>query len=82
MTNQVKIPAAAAVFHNLIRMYRGDDAWLDNQPDNITPASFVVLPEGDNTYNNDVASLTSQIENGNALRDVIALQMWKDYSHS
>jgi hypothetical protein len=78
MKNQVNIPAAATVFHNIIRMHHGDEAWLDNQPDNIQPASFVDLPDGDSNYNNDVASLSSQIENGN----VIALQMWEDYSHN
>jgi hypothetical protein len=82
MKNQVKIPAAAAVFHNIIRMHHGDEAWSDNQPDNIPPASFVDLPDGDSNYNNDVASLSSQIENGNVVRDAIALQMWEDYSHN
>jgi hypothetical protein len=43
----VKIPPAAVVFHNIIRMHHGDEAWLDNQPDNIPPASFVDLPDGD-----------------------------------
>jgi hypothetical protein len=82
MKNQVKIPAAAAVFHNIIRMHHGDEAWLDNQLDNIQPASFVDLLDGDSNYNNGVASLSSQIENGNAMRDTIALQMWEDYSHN
>jgi hypothetical protein len=82
MKNQVKIPVAAAVFHNIIRMHHGDEAWLDNQPDNIPPASFVDLPDEDSNYNNDVASLSSQIENGNVVRDAIALQMWEDYSHN
>lgn len=82
MANQVKIPAATVVFHNLIRNYHGGEEWLDNQPDNIPPATFVELPRGDNDYNHDVASLSSQIENGNAVRDTIALQMWEDYCHN
>jgi len=73
--NQVKIPAAAVLFHNLIRMYNGDEGWLDHQPDNIPPEDFVDLPEGDDHYNNDVMSLTSQIDNGNYLRDMIAMNM-------
>jgi len=73
--NQVKIPAAAVIFHNLIRMYNGDEGWLDHQPDNIPPEDFVDLPEGDDHYNNDVMSLTSQIDNGNYLSDMIAMNM-------
>jgi hypothetical protein len=82
MKNQVKILAAAAVFHNIIHMHHGDEAWLDNQPNNIPPASFIDLPDGDSNYNNDVDSLSSQIENGNVVRDAIVLQMWEDYSHN
>lgn len=55
---------------------------MDFQPDNISPEDFVDLPEGDSQYNNDVFSFTSQIDNGNALRDMIAMSMWNDYSHS
>ena len=80
--NQVKIPAAAVVFHNLIRMHNGDEGWLTNQPGNILPSSFIDVPEGDNTYNNDVPSFSSQIENGNSQRDAIALSMWADYTHN
>jgi hypothetical protein len=80
--NQVKIPIAAVVFHNLIRMHNGDEGWLRNQPDNILPSSFIDVPEGDNEYNNDVSSFSSQIENGNAQRDAIALSMWEDYTHN
>jgi hypothetical protein len=80
--NQVKIPVAAAVFHNFIRKMNGNEGWLDFQPDNISPEDFVDLPEGDSQYNNDVFSFTSQIDNGNALRDMIAMSMWNDYSHS
>ncbi|KAK3146751.1 hypothetical protein QOZ80_3BG0271390 [Eleusine coracana subsp. coracana] len=56
-------------------MHHGDEERLDKKPDNIPPASFVDLPEGDNNYNNDVASLSSQIQNGNVMRDATALQM-------
>jgi hypothetical protein len=82
MKNQVKIPAAAAVFHNIVGMHHGDEAWLDKQPYNTPPTSFVDLPDGDSNYSNNVASLSNQIENGNVVRDVIALQMWEDYSHN
>lgn len=80
--NQVKIPAAAVLFHNLIRMHNGDESWLNNQPSNISPEAFVDLPGGDNHYNNDVVSLSSQMDNGNIVRDTIALNMWNDYSHN
>jgi len=80
--NQVKIPAAAVVFHNLIRMHHGDEGWLRNQPDNIPPDTFVAVYGGDNIYNNDVSSFNSQIENGNSQRDAIALSMWADYTHN
>jgi len=56
-------------------MYNGDEGWLDHQPDNIPPEDFVDLPEGDDHYNNDVMSLTSQIDNGNYLSDMIAMNM-------
>ena len=45
--NQVKLPAAAAVLHNIIKMENGDETWLDNLPDNIAPNVFVDLPNGD-----------------------------------
>lgn len=48
--NQIKIPAAAAVFHNIIRMHGGDDALLDDLPDNIDPADYVILPNGDENH--------------------------------
>jgi hypothetical protein len=47
ITNQVKIPAAAAVFHNIIKLQDGDEEWLEDQEDNIDPAVFVDLPNGD-----------------------------------
>jgi hypothetical protein len=40
----VKIPASAAVSHNLIHMHHGDDAWPDNQPDNIPHAHLLTFP--------------------------------------
>ena len=73
--NQVKLPAAAAVLHNIIRLHNGDERWLDNQPNNIPPENFVDLPDGDHQYhgNND---------SGNNARDAIAMQMWEDYHHA
>ncbi|TVU06977.1 hypothetical protein EJB05_47015, partial [Eragrostis curvula] len=44
LRNQVRILVAAAIFHNLIRLHAGDEEWLNDQPDNIDPASFVPLP--------------------------------------
>lgn len=77
--NQVKIPAAAAVFHNIIRMHNGDEEWLDNQPNNIPATDFVDLPGGDNQYHNDVESLSNQMVDGDNDRDTIAMKMWEDY---
>lgn len=78
--NQVKIPAAAVVFHNIIRLHKGDERWLDNQPNNIHPANFVDLPNGDDQNqqgpHNHQDNLNHQ---GNNLRDTIAQQMWEDY---
>ncbi|WVZ71713.1 hypothetical protein U9M48_020265 [Paspalum notatum var. saurae] len=76
--DQVKIPAAAVLFHNLIRMHKGDESWLNHQPNN----TFVDLPGGVSHYNNDVVSLSSQVDYGNSIRDMIALNMWNDYSHN
>ena len=80
--NQVKIPAAAVVFHNLIWMLNGDEGWLDHQGSNISPEHFIDVPEGDNQYSNDVMSLSSQVDDGNTVRDMIALNMSNDYSHN
>jgi len=76
--NQVKIPAATAIFHNIIKMRDGDEEWLDNQPDNIDPADFVDLPndDGDNLQANNLLANNLQ---GNNLRDQIAWQMWNDF---
>jgi hypothetical protein len=53
LENQVRIPIAAAIFHNLIRSLQGDEEWLDHQPDNIDPIHFVDLPSGDETNDQD-----------------------------
>ena len=76
----MKIAAAAVLFHNIIRMHNGDEDWLNSQTSNISPETFVDLPGGDNYYSNDVVSLNSQVDNGNSVRDMIALNMWNDYS--
>lgn len=73
--NQVKIPAAAAVFHNIIRLHNGDERWLDNQPNNIPPESFVDLPSGDVQYRGNN-------EHGDNERDIIAMRMWEDFRHA
>lgn len=69
LKNQVKIPVAAAILHNIIRYLDGDEEWLDDQPDNIDPTNFIALPDGE--QNNDPGNAE-----GNALRDGIAQQMW------
>ncbi|KAL6841999.1 hypothetical protein ACP4OV_028199 [Aristida adscensionis] len=72
MENQVLIPVAAAIFHNLIRLLHGDEEWLNDQQDNINPANFVALPNGDQINDPGTAE-------GNALRDAIAQAMWDQY---
>jgi hypothetical protein len=72
LENQVKIPIAVAIFHNLIRLLHGDEEWLDHQPDNIDPSNFVALPNGDQISDLGTAQ-------GNALRDTIAQEMWAQY---
>ena len=72
---QVKIAAAAAVFHNIIRGYNGSEDWLDYLPDNINPADYVDLPDRDTNYQSETES-----NDGNALRDQIAHQMWAAYN--
>lgn len=72
LENQVKIPIAAAIFHNLIRSLHGDEDWSDHQSDNIDPSNFVALPSGDQMSDPG----TTQ---GNALRDTIAQEMWAQY---
>ncbi|CAM0907444.1 unnamed protein product [Alopecurus aequalis] len=76
--NQVKIPAATAIFHNIIKMHDGDEEWLDNQTDNIDPADFVDLPNDDDD-NLQANNLQENNLQGNILRDQIAWQMWNDF---
>ena len=47
---QVKIPAAAVVLHNVIRLHNGDDEWLSSQEPLIDPRKFVVLPTDSEGY--------------------------------
>lgn len=75
LKNQVKIPIATAIFHNIVKFLGGDEEWLDDQPDNINPENFVVVPDGDHQAN-DVGSAE-----GNILRDAIAHEMWAQYHH-
>lgn len=72
--NQVKIPAAAVVFHNIIRGLNGQEGWLDRQPNNIPEELYVDLPD-EEIYPNDNESI-----DGNNLRDQIAMQMWAAHS--
>jgi hypothetical protein len=72
LENQVKVPMAAAIFHNLIRSLHGDEEWLDHQPDNIDQSNFVALTSGDQM--NDPCTTQD-----NSLRDIIAQEMWIEY---
>lgn len=72
--NQVKIPAAAVVFHNIIRGLNGQEGWLDRQPNNIPEELYVDLPD-EEIYPNDDESI-----DGNNLKDQIAMQMWAAHS--
>ena len=75
--SQIKIPAACAAFHNIIRAQRGDEAWLDHQPPLIPPTSYVDVPNGDdvNQHHQDEAN------NVNTITDQIAIQMWANYNN-
>lgn len=73
--NQARIPAAIAIFHNIIKLHAGDEEWLDNQPDNIPIADFVNVPNDNDNYQGNNTQ-------GNALRDEIAMQMWNDFPHN
>ena len=80
--SQIKIPATAAVFHNIIRCLNGDENWLDHQPTYIPESDHVDLPQGDDNHQNDVQSLNLQDHAANVLRDQIAMQMWERYNQS
>ena len=69
--SQVKIPAVAAVFHNVIKQHNGQEGWLDHLPSNIEPSQYVDVPEGEVNY-----PTGSESVDGNILRDDIAMQMW------
>jgi hypothetical protein len=72
--NQIKIAASPIAFHNIIRGQNGDEGWLNNQLDYISPSQCVDVPEGDN-YPNDMES-----SDGSTLRDQIVLEMWAAYN--
>jgi hypothetical protein len=69
LKNQVKIPIAAAIIHNIIKSLDGDEEWFDDQPDNINPTNFIALPDGEQVNDSDSAQ-------GNTLRNAIAQEMW------
>jgi hypothetical protein len=48
--SQVKIPAAAAVFHNVIKRHNGQEGWLDHLQSNIEPSQYVDVLEGEVNY--------------------------------
>jgi hypothetical protein len=85
ISNQVKIPAATTIFHNIIKQHNGDEDWLEDQDDNINPANFVDLPGDDDEdvvqQPDDVGHLPGNQVEGNNLRDQIAMQMWNDYQN-
>ncbi|WVZ93272.1 hypothetical protein U9M48_039267 [Paspalum notatum var. saurae] len=75
MENQIKIATATIAFPNIITVQNGDEGWLDNQPDYISPSQYVDVPKGDNKYLNDTES-----SDGSTVRNQIALQMWATYN--
>jgi hypothetical protein len=74
LKNQVKIPITTAIFHNIIKTLDGDEEWLDDQPDNINPSNFIALSDGEKVNDPESAQ-------GNALRDVVAQEMWVQHKH-
>ncbi|KAL6851859.1 hypothetical protein ACP4OV_020044 [Aristida adscensionis] len=54
--NQIKIVAAATVFHNIIREQNGQEGWLDDQPVYILREHYVDLPGTDENFPNDAES--------------------------
>jgi hypothetical protein len=62
--NQIKIVAAAAMFHNIIRGQNGHEGWLDHQPVYISPKDYVDVPKADENFPNEVES-----SHGSTLRD-------------
>ncbi|KAM0899406.1 hypothetical protein ACQ4PT_021280 [Festuca glaucescens] len=80
--SQIRIHAACIVFYNIIRCQNGDEDWLDHQPPLIPPETYVDVPEGDDAHHQDAHhQQQADLNNGNNLRDQIALQMWADYNN-
>jgi hypothetical protein len=73
--SQVKIPAAAVVFHNIIRSWNCEEGWLDQLLSNIKHSQYVDVPDGDVNYTTNLESI-----DGNSLRDQIAQQMWVEHN--
>ncbi|XP_039130792.1 uncharacterized protein LOC120267155 [Dioscorea cayenensis subsp. rotundata] len=73
--SQTDIVVSACVLHNFIRIHNGTDEIeeINNGADEVT------VPNGDDTYQNDVNVLNSDRIAGARKRDEIAMQMWNDY---
>ncbi|KAJ0965322.1 hypothetical protein J5N97_026460 [Dioscorea zingiberensis] len=73
--SQTDIVVAACVLHNFIRIHNGTDIVEECNDE----AEETIVPNGDDTYGEDVDTMNSERNAGARKRDEIAIQMWEDY---
>jgi len=73
--SQTDIVAAACMLHNFIRIHNGADVADDFDGE----AEETIVPNGDESYGEDVDTMNSERNAGARKREEIAMQMWNDY---
>ncbi|XP_039119042.1 uncharacterized protein LOC120255240 [Dioscorea cayenensis subsp. rotundata] len=73
--SQTDIVVAACMLHNFIRIHNGTDVVEDFDNE----AEETIVPNGDESYGEDVETMNFERTAGARKRDEIAMQMWNDY---
>ncbi|XP_039122004.1 protein ALP1-like [Dioscorea cayenensis subsp. rotundata] len=73
--SQTDIVVVACMLHNFIRIHNGTYAVEDFDNE----AEETIVPNGDESYGEDVDTMNSERTTGARKRDEIAMQMWNDY---
>ncbi|XP_039137082.1 uncharacterized protein LOC120274601 [Dioscorea cayenensis subsp. rotundata] len=75
INSQTDIVVAACMLHNFIRIHNGTDVVEDFDNE----AEETIVPNGDESYGEDVDTMNSERTAGARKRDEIAMQKWNDY---
>ncbi|XP_039115692.1 uncharacterized protein LOC120251190 [Dioscorea cayenensis subsp. rotundata] len=73
--SQTDIVVAACMLHNFIHIHNGTDAVEDFDNE----ANETIVPNGDESYGEDIDTMNSELTAGARKKDEIAMQMWNDY---